>query len=104
ETMGPPGFLNPLRMAHGAYDVVSGNRSLGDAANHWLNPIESMKQSADFGQSMLMGQADAQGNRHGGLIEGYRESWNQGKYGEIVGRLGADVGSFFIGAGEAGAA
>ncbi|HKP52236.1 MAG TPA: hypothetical protein VJ183_06245 [Chloroflexia bacterium] len=104
ENFGLPGYMNPFRVGHGIYDVATGQRGLADAANHWLNPIESMKQSQEFGMTMLMGQQGKDGERHGGLVEGYREAWNQGKYGEIVGRAGVDIGSLFLGVGEAGAA
>jgi hypothetical protein len=104
ENFGLPGYMNPLRVGHGIYDVATGQRGLADAANHWLNPIESMKQSQEFGTTMLMGQQDIDGERHGGLIEGYREAWEKGRYAEIAGRVVADVGSLFLGVGEVGAA
>ncbi len=104
ENVGLPSYLNPLRMAHGVYDVASGNRGVGDAAEHWLDPIEQQKQSQEFFGNMFMGQEGKDGKRHGGMVEGYRNDWNEGRYGSMIGRAGVDIGSFFIGGGEANAA
>jgi hypothetical protein len=103
----------------GAARLVGGT---ADSLLHPINTVEGMANLAmhstpgaieddvyrvaagrdSYFSDMVAGHPDAHGNRHGGLVEPYRESYDQGRYGEIVGRGIVDVGSFFIpGGGEA---
>ncbi len=100
ENFGPPGFANPLRLAHGIYDVASGEKDVGEAADHWLNPIESVKQSRNLRDDTLLGPEGEDGKRHGGMVEPYREAWDKGDYAEMLGRAGGDIASFVFGGGE----
>ena len=84
------GIPNPFKMAHAAYDVVANDKPLGAAANSVFNPIESQRQDSEF--FMNMGR---------GLLEPYGEALGRGRIGEVVGRGAFDIGSLFIGAGEA---
>lgn len=86
----PVGILNPFKTIRQGYNVLSGNESLGDAANELFNPLQQMKENKDFSMAMA-----------NGVLQPYKESWNQGKYGEVVGRAGFDIGSLLLGAGEA---
>jgi hypothetical protein len=92
-----PGFMNPMRHAHAAYDIATGEGDLldrvGDAAHRWLDPVESMSQSADF-----------LGNMAGGIVRPYTEAISEGRGYEATGRLAFDILSNMTGGGEASAA
>ena len=89
-----PGFANPFRMAHAAYDVATRDGSLedrmSDAAYNWLDPMESNLQSLDF-----------MGNMVEGMARPYAQAVSEGRPWEAMGRLGFDVISNMSGAGEA---
>jgi hypothetical protein len=70
----------------GAYDLAQG-KSLSDVADETLNPMSDLKYWGNVGK---------------GFIAPYQQAIAEGKSGEAVGRLGVDVGSLLIGAGEAG--
>jgi Metallopeptidase toxin 4 len=58
-----------------------------------INPAKSLEDDQKFGKALVEG-----------FIEPYKKSWSEGKYFEVAGRAAFDVGSLFIGAGEANAA
>jgi len=90
---GPIPFMpNPLKMAHNAYDVIAGNKTMSQALGS-LNPLSSAAEDMQFWK-----QAG------GAFLKPYTEAWKQGKYAEVLGRATFDIGSLFIGAGEVGAA
>ena len=93
ENFGLPGFMNPLRQVRAAYDVATGEREVGDALNNWLNPIESIRQSSELGETMATS-----------LAAPYQEAWDKERYGEMVGRGVVDIGSLLLGVGETSAA
>jgi hypothetical protein len=99
---------NPLAMTarglHNAYDVATGHESLGQGLDHTFNPMTVMRDTAGFWGNMVAGERGADGERHGGMIDPYRQAIHDHRYGEVVGMLGADIGSMFIGGGEARAA
>lgn len=87
-----PGMPNPLQVAHGLYNAATSDATLAGEMNRTLNPLEQVKGDQQFGQALV-----------GGLLEPYKESWDKGKYAEVGGRAIFDIGSLFIGAGEANA-
>ena len=88
-----PGPLNLLRTGHDAIDVMRGKRGFGDMVNRAVNPMATMQEDGQYWKNV--GSA---------VIDPYRQSWNEGRYGEVAGRGIFDIGSFLIGAGEANAA
>ncbi len=87
-----PGMPNPLQVMHGLYNAATTDATLSGEMNRTLNPMETMKGDMQFGKALV-----------GGLLEPYKESWDKGKYAEVGGRAIFDIGSLFIGAGEANA-
>jgi hypothetical protein len=84
------GIPNPVKLAHNAYDVVANDKPVTAALDSVFNPVTSMREDGEF--FMQMGK---------GLIEPYAEAAGRGRYGEMLGRGAFDIGSLFIGAGEA---
>jgi hypothetical protein len=58
-----------------------------------MDPGKSLQDDAKFGKALVKG-----------FVEPYKKSWAEGKYFEVAGRATFDIGSLFIGAGEANAA
>lgn len=87
------GVPNPLKLAHGLYDVGFNGKNMHETMNHTLNPVQSAKDDGQFWKGV--GSA---------FIEPYAQSVKQGKYSEALGRGIFDIGSLFIGAGEVGGA
>jgi hypothetical protein len=79
----------PQKMLSGAYDLAFSDKSLGDVAKETLDPMEDAKYWGKVG---------------GALLDPYAQSIKEGKPGEALGRGVVDIGSLFLGAGEAGAA
>jgi hypothetical protein len=91
HTPTPLGMM--ARGAHGLLDVARGRQTVGGMINRAVNPLATRQEDAEFwGQ---MGAA---------LIEPYRQSIKEGRYGEAVGRGAFDVGSLLLGVGEVGEA
>jgi hypothetical protein len=86
-----PGMPNPLKMAHGAYDVLANGKDVGDVANHVFNPLKSMQDDQAF-----------MGNMAKAIIKPYQQEVAQGKYAEAAGRGIFDIGSILL-TGGAGA-
>lgn len=82
-----------LRVGHNAINVVEGRESIGDAMDHSFNPMTIASDDATFWGAM--GSA---------IIDPYRMSIDEGRYGEVAGRAAFDIGSLLLGAGEANAA
>jgi hypothetical protein len=89
-TMSMIGIPNPLKMAHAGYDVIANDRPWQNAYDSVFNPVASQREDTEF--FMKMGK---------GLLEPYAEAAGRGRFGEVVGRGAFDIGSLFIGAGEA---
>jgi hypothetical protein len=89
----PMGVPNPFKMAHGLYDVVANDASLGDVANKTLNPMASMEDDAAFFGQMAKGVAKP-----------YQEAIARGKYSEAIGHGVFDIGALILTGGESGAA
>jgi hypothetical protein len=87
-----PGVPNPLKAAHGLLNVATGDETMGQFGSS-LNPIDSMKDDGQFWKTV-----------GGGLVGQYSDQWKEGKYADVVGHAGFDIGSLFLGAGEANAA
>jgi hypothetical protein len=83
-----PGVPNPLKVAHGLYDIAVNGKDVGEVANHVLNPIQSLQDDFEFGKKMV-----------GGITKPYQQAIKQGKYSEALGRGIFDIGSLFIGGG-----
>lgn len=92
ENLGPTGAFNPLRWGRAGYDVVTGKKSMGEVYDQYLDLENSAKQQGEFTRNM--------GNA---IIDPYKQAWKDGRYMEIAGRATVDIGSLFLGAGEAGA-
>jgi hypothetical protein len=84
---------NPLKLAHAGTDIIFSGADPKTRLESVLNPAKSMEEDAKFGKALL-----------DGFIEPYKKSWSEGKYFEVAGRATFDIGSMFIGAGEANAA
>jgi hypothetical protein len=84
---------NPLKLAHAGTDIIFSGADPKTRLESVLNPAKSMEEDAKFGKALL-----------DGFIEPYKKSWSGGKYFEVAGRATFDIGSMFIGAGEANAA
>ncbi len=88
-----PGPLGTgLKGAHGLLNVATGDETW-DQFGKSMDPVESLKQDGQFWKTV-----------GGGFIGQYGEQWNQGKYADVAGRAAFDIGSLFVGAGEANAA
>ncbi|HEX3473549.1 MAG TPA: hypothetical protein VHT91_00835 [Kofleriaceae bacterium] len=81
-----------LRMGHNALNVVEGKESVGEALDHSFNPLTIAQDDTKFWGAM--GSA---------IIDPYKQSIDEGRYGEVAGRAAFDIGSLLIGAGEANA-
>ena len=93
EHMPMVGTPNPLKLAHGLYDVGFNGKNMQETMNHTLNPVQSAKDDGQFWKGV--GRA---------FIEPHVQSVKQGKYSETLGRGLFDIGSLIIGAGEVGGA
>lgn len=80
--------VNPLRVAHAAYDVTVEGKSARETFAKALNPFEMLKDDAEFGKALVKG-----------IVEPYKESIDKGKYGEALGRGIFDIGSIVLTAG-----
>lgn len=108
------------------YDMGSGVVKIASGAGHLLNPVDWItkpkenlgrleavgntvgtlaKLGSPIGWAMdPKGNAKAAGQLWDGVTKGYQDAAKDGDYSKFAGRLVVDVGSFFIGAGEANAA
>ncbi len=108
------------------YDMGSGVVKIASGAGHLLNPIDWItkprenlgrleavgntvgtlaKLGSPIGWAMdPQGNAKAAGQLWDGVTKGYQDAAKDGDYSKFAGRFVVDVGSFFIGAGEANAA
>jgi hypothetical protein len=108
------------------YDMGSGVVKIASGAGHLLNPVDWItkpeenlgrleavgntvgtlaKLGSPIGWAMdPEGNAKAAGQLWDGVTKGYQDAAKDGDYSKFAGRLVVDVGSFFIGAGEANAA
>jgi Domain of unknown function (DUF4157) len=84
---------NPLKLAHAGADILFNGADPTSRLKTVTDPVKSLEDDAKFGKAMVTG-----------FIEPYKKSWSEGKYFEVAGRAAFDVGSLFIGAGEANAA
>jgi hypothetical protein len=84
-----PGIGLPQKMLGGAYDLAFSDKSLGQVADETLDPMVDANYWGGVGKAFL---------------SPYAQSIAEGKPGEALGRAGVDIGSLFLGAGEAGAA
>ena len=80
--------VNPLRVAHAAYDVTVEGKDARETFGKALNPLEMLKDDAEFGKALVKG-----------VIEPYGEAIEKGKYAEAVGRGIFDIGSIVLTAG-----
>ena len=85
-----PPMMNPFRLAHAGYDYVTNNENLdlSDVYRRHLDPVTALKEKAAQDTGML-----------DGMLDPYKQSWEQGRYGEMAGRAMVDIGSLFIGGG-----
>jgi Domain of unknown function (DUF4157) len=84
---------NPLKLAHAGADILFNGADPRSRLKTVTDPVKSLEDDAKFGKALVTG-----------FIEPYKKSWSEGKYFEVAGRAAFDVGSLFIGAGEANAA
>jgi hypothetical protein len=84
---------NPLKLAHAGVDVMFNGADPKSRLETVMDPGKSLQDDAKFGKALVKG-----------FIEPYKKSWSEGKYFEVAGRATFDIGSMFIGAGEANAA
>jgi hypothetical protein len=84
---------NPLKLAHAGADILFNGADPKARLQTVTDPQKSLEDDAKFGKALVTG-----------FIEPYKKSWAEGKYFEVAGRAAFDVGSLFIGAGEANAA
>lgn len=87
-----PGMPNPLKTAHGLLNVAIGDETWGQLGAS-ANPLNSAKDDYKFW-----------GKVAGGVAGQYSKQWKDGKYADVVGHAGFDIGSLLFGAGEANAA
>jgi len=85
---GPAG--QALRMGHGLVDMATGDASFGDVMDRSFNPIREQEEDQRYWGAV--------GNA---LIDPYKKSWREGRYGEVVGRGAFDIGMLLSGVGEA---
>jgi hypothetical protein len=88
-----PGVPNPLKLAHGLYDVVANDASLADVANRTLNPLASLEDDAQF----FGGMASA-------MVKPYQDAIDEGKWSEAIGHGVFDIGTLILTGGESAAA
>jgi Papain fold toxin 1, glutamine deamidase len=84
---------NPLKLAHAGADIIFNGADPKTRLETVIDPVKSLQEDGKFGKALV-----------DGFIEPYKKSWSEGKYFEVAGRATFDVGSLFIGAGEANAA
>lgn len=80
--------LNPLRLAHGLYDVAIGGKAPLEAARHHLDPRVVLQEDGAFARQLAEG-----------VMAPYRQSLREGKPAEALGRGLFDVGSLVFAAG-----
>lgn len=80
--------VNPLRVAHAAYDVTVEGKDARETFGKALDPIQMLKDDAEFGKALVKG-----------VVEPYKESIDKGKVAEAVGRGIFDIGSIVLTAG-----
>jgi hypothetical protein len=85
-----PTYANPFRLAHAGYDVISGEKSLGDAYDEHLDPANAVKQQIAYGTGML--------DTH---LDPYKQAYERGDYMEMAGRAGFDLAMLAFGGGSA---
>lgn len=81
------------RGAHDLIDVARGRQTVTGMINRAVNPLATMQEDEEFWGRM--GSA---------VIDPYRQSIKEGRYGEAVGRGVFDIGSMLLGVGEVGEA
>jgi hypothetical protein len=84
---------NPLKLAHAGADIIFNGADPKARMETVIDPGKSLQDDAKFGKALV-----------DGFVEPYKKSWSEGKYFEVAGRATFDIGSMFIGAGEANAA
>jgi hypothetical protein len=84
---------NPLKLAHAGADIIFNGADPKARMETVMDPGKSLQDDAKFGKALV-----------DGFVEPYKKSWAEGKYFEVAGRATFDIGSLFIGAGEANAA
>jgi hypothetical protein len=84
---------NPLKLAHAGADIIFNGADPKARLETVMDPGKSLQDDAKFGKALVKG-----------FVEPYKKSWSEGKYFEVAGRATFDIGSLFIGAGEANAA
>jgi hypothetical protein len=84
---------NPLKLAHAGADIIFNGADPKARMETVMDPGKSLQDDAKFGKALV-----------DGFVEPYKKSWSEGKYFEVAGRATFDIGSPFIGAGEANAA
>jgi hypothetical protein len=84
---------NPMKLVHGLYDITVNKEDAKTVAYRVFDTKQSMQEDAQFWKTV--GSA---------FIAPYKESIDKGRYSEAAGRGIFDIGSLFIGAGEANAA
>jgi hypothetical protein len=84
---------NPLKLAHAGADIIFNGANPKARMETVMDPGKSLQDDAKFGKALV-----------DGFVEPYKKSWSEGKYFEVAGRATFDIGSMFIGAGEANAA
>jgi hypothetical protein len=91
ETMAEhvPGVGSALKLGHGAYDLAFSDKSAGQIAQETFDPLADGRYWGNVGSA---------------LWTPYAQAIKDGKPGEALGRGAFDIGSLFLGAGEAGAA
>lgn len=80
--------VNPLRLAHGVYDVAVNHQSPGETLLKAVNPVDMLKDDASFGKALVKG-----------VTAPYAQEVHDGKYAEAVGRGVFDIGSLVLTAG-----
>jgi hypothetical protein len=84
---------NPLKLAHAGADIIFNGADPKARLETVMDPGKSLQDDVKFGKALV-----------DGFVEPYKKSWAEGKYFEVAGRATFDIGSMFIGAGEANAA
>jgi hypothetical protein len=84
---------NPLKLAHAGADIIFNGADPKTRLETVIDPVKSLQDDGKFGKALV-----------DGFIEPYKKAWSEGKYAEVAGRATFDIGSLFIGAGEANAA
>ena len=91
HTPGPLGTMT--RGAHDLIDVARGRQTVGGMIHRAVSPEATRKEDEEFWGRM--GSA---------VIDPYRQSSSEGRYGEAVGRGVFDIGTMLLGVGEVGEA